>query len=84
VARHHGVPFYVCAPWSTIDRATPDGEAIVIEQRDGDEVRFAGGVAVAPAGVPVRNPSFDVTPHALVTAVVTDKGVFRAPYSFTY
>ena len=83
-ARHHGVPFCVCAPWSTIDRATPTGDAIVIEQRGADEVRAVGGVVVAPDGVDVRNPAFDVTPGALITAVVTDKGVFRAPYSFTY
>lgn len=83
-ARHHDVPFYVCAPWSTIDRATPTGDAIVIEQRAGDEVRTLRGVAVAPEAIDVRNPAFDVTPGALITAVVTDKGVFRAPYSFTY
>ncbi|MBI1809637.1 MAG: S-methyl-5-thioribose-1-phosphate isomerase [Gemmatimonadetes bacterium] len=83
-ARHHGIPMVVCAPWSTIDHATPDGAAIEIEQRDASEVRTIGGVATAPAGVAVRNPAFDVTPHALVSAVVTDRGVHRAPYSFTY
>jgi methylthioribose-1-phosphate isomerase len=83
-ARHHDVPFYVCAPWSTIDRATPTGDAIAIEQRAADEVRAFAGVAVAPADVAVRNPAFDVTPHGLITAVVTDKGIHRAPYSFTY
>jgi methylthioribose-1-phosphate isomerase len=83
-ARHHGIPFYVCAPWSTIDRATPSGDAITIEQRDGGEVRFAGGSAVAPLDAAVRNPAFDVTPSELITAVITDKGVYRAPYSFTY
>jgi methylthioribose-1-phosphate isomerase len=83
-ARHHAVPFYVCAPWSTIDRATASGDDIPVEQRDGDEVRRVAGVATAPPGVAVRNPAFDVTPAALVTAVVTDKGVYRAPYSFSY
>ena len=83
-ARHHGVPFYVCAPWSTIDRATASGDAIVIEQRSADEVRFIEGVATTPQGVDVRNPAFDVTPAALVGAVITDRGVYRAPYSFTY
>ncbi len=83
-ARHHGVPFYAFAPWSSIDRATPDGDAIPIEERDGDEVRRVGGVSIAPAGVAVRNPAFDVTPAGLITAIVTDKGVYRAPYSFTY
>jgi methylthioribose-1-phosphate isomerase len=83
-AKHHDIPFYVCAPWSTIDRATPNGDAIVIEQRTADEVRRVGGAAVAPPDAAVRNPAFDVTPHELISAVVTDKGVYRAPYSFTY
>ena len=83
-AKHHGIPFYVCAPWSTIDRATASGDAIAIEQRSADEVRFAGGTAVAPAGANARNPAFDVTPAGLITGVITDKGVYRAPYSFTY
>ncbi len=75
-ARHHGIPFYVAAPCSTIDRATPDGGAIPIEERSADEV------AVAP-GVPVSNPAFDVTPAALVDAIVTDRGVVRPPYAET-
>ena len=83
-AKHHGIPFYVCAPWSTIDRATRDGSMISIEQRHADEVRFAGGVAVAPEGADVRNPAFDVTPAGLISGVITDKGVYRPPYSFTY
>jgi methylthioribose-1-phosphate isomerase len=83
-ARHHGIPFYVCAPWSTTDRATPDGDAITIEQRDADEVRFASGAAVAPSDAAARNPAFDITPNELITGVITDKGVYRAPYSFTY
>jgi len=83
-ARHHGVPFHVCAPWSTIDRATPTGDAIVIEHRDPAEVRNVAGVATAPGDADVRNPAFDVTPAELIASVVTDKGVYRAPYSFTY
>jgi methylthioribose-1-phosphate isomerase len=83
-ARHHSVPFYVCAPWSTIDHATPSGDAIVIEQRGADEVRFAAGVPIAPAGADVRNPAFDVTPAELVTGVITDRGIYRAPYLFNY
>jgi methylthioribose-1-phosphate isomerase len=83
-ARHHDLPFYVCAPWSTIDHATPNGEAIAIEQRAPSEVRSIAGVPTAPADVDVRNPAFDVTPAGLITGVVTDKGVYRAPYSFTY
>ncbi len=83
-AKHHGIPFYVCAPWSTIDRATPDGSAIPIEQRPPDEVRFAAGGTAAPPDATVRNPAFDLTPAELIAGVVTDKGVYRAPYSFTY
>ncbi len=81
-AKHHGVPFHVCAPSSTIDHAAPNGDAIVIEQRAADEVRRVAGVSIAPADVDVRNPAFDITPAALVTGVITDRGVFRAPYSF--
>jgi methylthioribose-1-phosphate isomerase len=82
-ARHHGIPFYVCAPSSTIDRATASGDAIVIEQRDGDEVRFVGGGAIAPPDATVRNPAFDVTPAGLISGVITDVGVHHPPYSFT-
>ena len=82
--KHHGIPFYVCAPWSTIDRATPTGDAITIEQRAADEVRFAAGAAVARSDAAARNPAFDITPHELITAMITDKGVYRAPYSFIY
>ena len=84
VARHHGVPFYVCAPWSTIDHATPNGAAIEIEQRHADEVRRLRDVPTAPTEVDVRNPAFDVTPHELVSAVITDRGVHRAPFDFTF
>ena len=83
-ARHHGIPFYVCAPWSTIDHATPTGAAIEIEQRRADEMRFVEGVPTAPIDVPVRNPAFDVTPHQLITAVVTNHGIFREPYHFIW
>jgi methylthioribose-1-phosphate isomerase len=80
LARHHGLPFYVAAPTSTIDLATPDGDAIHIEERDADEVRAFGGQSTAPTGSAVRNPAFDVTPAALVTAIVTEVGVARRPY----
>jgi methylthioribose-1-phosphate isomerase len=80
LARHHGLPFYVAAPTSTIDLDTPDGDAIHIEERDADEVRAFGGRATAPHGSAVRNPAFDVTPARLVTAIVTEVGVARAPY----
>jgi methylthioribose-1-phosphate isomerase len=82
LARHHGVPFYVLAPRSTLDPLTPDGDAMQIEIRDANEVRTLGGIATAPAGVRVHNPAFDVTPAALVSAIVTDSGVFHPPYHF--
>jgi methylthioribose-1-phosphate isomerase len=75
-ARAHGVPFYVAAPSSTVDPTTPDGARIPIEERDGDEVAGWRGHRAAPAGVRVWNPAFDVTPAALVTAIITDRGVF--------
>jgi methylthioribose-1-phosphate isomerase len=83
VARHHAVPFYVAAPTSTVDAAVPDGEAIVIEQRGADEIRRSFGRLVAPEEAAVYNPAFDVTPGALVTAFVTDRGVVRPPYDFS-
>jgi methylthioribose-1-phosphate isomerase len=75
-ARAHGVPFYVAAPTSTIDPATADGAAIPIEERASDEVTGWRGHRSAPSGVGVWNPAFDVTPAELVTAVVTDRGIF--------
>ena len=83
LARHHGIPFYVAAPTSTLDSQTPDGAAIAIEQRDADEVRRGFGALTAPAGVRVHNPAFDVTPAELVTAIITDRGFFQPPYDFT-
>jgi methylthioribose-1-phosphate isomerase len=82
LARHHGIPFYVLAPRSTLDPATPDGDAMHIEMRDADEVRTHGGRATAPPSVAVHNPAFDVTPAALVSAIVTDTGVFHPPFHF--
>jgi methylthioribose-1-phosphate isomerase len=81
-ARHHGIPFYVAAPWSTVDPNTATGADIHIEHRAADEMRTMLGVGTAPAAVDVFNPAFDVTPAELVTAVITDRGVFRAPYAF--
>ena len=79
-ASHHDIPFYVAAPWTTIDPSAPDGAAIPIEERDGDEVRRGFGRLTAPADVPVWSPAFDVTPAALITAIITDRGVLRPPY----
>jgi methylthioribose-1-phosphate isomerase len=72
-----GVPLVVAAPWSTVDLGTPDGSAIEIEERDGDEVVVAGGVRTAPEGSPGFNPAFDVTPARLVDAVATERGVLE-------
>jgi len=80
LARAHGLPFYVAAPRSTIDLATPSGDAIPIEERGRDEVARIGGREIVPSGVPVRHPAFDVTPAELVTAIVTEAGVARPPY----
>jgi methylthioribose-1-phosphate isomerase len=80
LAKEHGVPFYVAAPLPTIDLACPGGEAIPIEERDPGEVTSFGGVRVAPEGVGVRNPAFDVTPARYVAAIVTERGIVRAPY----
>ena len=82
LARHHGVPFYVAAPMSTVDRACPNGAGIPIERRSGDEVTSIEGHRIAPAGMVAENRAFDVTPAGLVTAIITDDGVFRAPYAF--
>jgi len=76
-ARAHGVPFYVAAPSSTVDLATLDGQAIPIEERGGEELSTWGGRRIAPTGVQVWNPAFDVTPADLVTAIITDRGVLR-------
>jgi len=77
LARHHGIPFYVAAPVSTFDPETPNGDAIPVERRDGEEVAVIGGRRLAPAGVNVENRAFDVTPAELVTAYVTEEGVTR-------
>jgi len=80
LARAHGIPFYVAAPLSTIDPALPDGGTIPIEERNPAEVTHCGGVRTAPEGVAVWNPAFDVTPHNLVSAIITEAGVIRPPF----
>ena len=79
-ARHHGVPFYVAVPRSTLDAASADGAAIDIEQRAGSEVRISAGLG---DDVAVWNPAFDVTPAALITAIISDAGVLRPPFEAT-
>jgi methylthioribose-1-phosphate isomerase len=79
-AHHHGIPFYVAAPTSTIDFSLTSGDDIPIEERSHDEVTHIDGHRVCPMGVEVINPSFDVTPAALVTAIVTEKGIAYPPY----
>jgi methylthioribose-1-phosphate isomerase len=81
LAREHGIPFYVAAPFSTVDLATPDGSQIPIEQRASREVTHLAGKQIAPDGVQVENPAFDVTPHGYVTAIITERGIARAPYA---
>ncbi len=83
-ARYHDVPFYVAVPMSTVDAATSSGGEIVIEQRGRDEVCSPRGTPSAPGGVAVYNPAFDVTPAELVTAIITDRRVERAPFDFTH
>src|SRR5215831_17553869 len=81
LAKEHGIPFYVAAPWSTVDMNTPSGDQIPIEQRSPKEVTHHGGKQMAPDGVRVENPAFDVTPNQYVTAIVTERGIARAPYA---
>ena len=80
LAHAHDVPFYIAAPLSTIDPRTPDGSAIPIEERSAVEVTDIGGTRITPDGVRVRHPAFDVTPARLISAIITDRGVLRAPY----
>jgi len=81
-AHHHGIPLYVAAPWSTFDPGTPDGGAIEIEQRNADEIRCGFGLLTAAPEAAVYNPAFDVTPSALITAIISDRGIHRPPYDF--
>jgi methylthioribose-1-phosphate isomerase len=80
LAKEHGLPFYVAAPWSTIDLATATGDSIPIEERPAVEVTHHGGKQLTPNGVGIRNPAFDVTPARYITAIITERGVLRAPF----
>jgi methylthioribose-1-phosphate isomerase len=81
LAKEHNIPFYVAAPWSTIDLATATGDGIPIEQRSPIEVTHSNGRQMTPNGAGIENPAFDVTPAKYVTAIITERGVLRAPYT---
>jgi methylthioribose-1-phosphate isomerase len=80
LAMEHGIPFYVAAPTTTIDPQVASGEEITIEERSPEEVTHIQGVSIAPEGIKVANPAFDVTPHLYITAIITEKGIIKEPY----
>ena len=80
LAARHAIPFYVCAPLSSVDVDTPDGDAIPIEERAAEEVLEFRGIRIAPVGTAARNPAFDVTPAELITGVVSEEGLLTAPF----
>jgi methylthioribose-1-phosphate isomerase len=80
LAKEHNIPFYVAAPLTTIDPTLASGDEIPIEQRSPDEVTHIQGVAIAPEGIEVANPAFDVTPHPYITAIITESGIIREPF----
>jgi methylthioribose-1-phosphate isomerase len=80
LAKEHGIPMYIAAPFSTVDLETPDGSGIPIEQRAASEVTHLGGKQIAPTGVEVENPAFDVTPARYIRAIITERGVATAPF----
>lgn len=80
LAKEHNIPFYIAAPGSSFDFNLKDGSDIPIEERDPDEVRKIAGIYTAPEGVKVYNPAFDITPNQLVSAIITEKGIFKKPY----
>jgi methylthioribose-1-phosphate isomerase len=81
LAQAHAIPFYVVAPRSTIDLKRSSGDQIPIEQRRSDEITHIRGVAIAPTGIQVANPAFDITPHSYITAIITEAGIARSPYN---
>ncbi len=84
LAKHHGVPFYVAAPTSTVDPSLASGDLIPIEERDGEEVAAFNGQRTAPEGVRTYNPAFDVSPHEMIAAIITEQGIHRPPYDFSF
>lgn len=81
LAREHGLPFYIAAPMSTIDFSLGTGDEIPIEERDADEVRTVGRQCLSPPHIPVRNPAFDMTPATFITAIITERGIARPPFT---
>jgi methylthioribose-1-phosphate isomerase len=81
LAKEHGIPFYVAAPFNTIDLETATGAGIPIEQRDPREVTHSNGKQMTPDGVGIENPAFDVTPAKYIAAIITERGVLRAPFT---
>jgi methylthioribose-1-phosphate isomerase len=81
LAHEHKLPFYVAAPISTIDLATPDGDHIPIEERDQREVTHFGSSRLTPVGAKIRNPAFDITPHRYIGGIITERGILTAPYN---
>lgn len=82
LAKHHGIPFFIAAPSSTLDLSLATGDLIPIEERSGEELTHTEGIAIGPEGCPVFNPGFDVTPGELIDAIITERGVFRQPFHF--
>ncbi len=82
LAKHHGIPFYVAAPSSTLDLKTSSGDQVCIEERKREEIEFFNGKRVTPSGVSIRNPAFDVTGAAYISAIILDTGVYYSPFSF--
>ncbi|OGV57871.1 MAG: S-methyl-5-thioribose-1-phosphate isomerase [Lentisphaerae bacterium GWF2_50_93] len=80
LAKYHKIPFYIAAPYSTVDISIKEGKGIPIEERHGDEIRRGFGRLTAPSDVPVYNPAFDVTPHELITGIITEKGIISKPF----
>ena len=81
LAKEHGIPFYVAAPWATIDVDTAHGDLIPIEQRDRREVTHSNGIQMTPDNVGIENPAFDVTPAKYITAIITERGILHAPFA---
>jgi methylthioribose-1-phosphate isomerase len=81
LAKEHNIPFYVAAPTTTIDLSLASGEEIPIEERSPEEITHIQGVAIAPAGIKAQNPAFDITPHKYITAIITENGIIRKPYT---